>query len=397
MSPCIEIKNNKGENLIKRIILLLGILLMGSILFACAPKVVPVTPVEEKPAEVAASVAREGWEVEWEKLIKAAKKEGLIRVYAGAVPPEVTQWMSEAFKHKFGIDMDITTGPPGQQVQRVFSERRANLFLADVWIGGPTNNILELKPAGFTERLDGIIFHPDVVDPKLWRAGGDGPFFDRDHHVAVGMNSMTPMVARNTGLIKEEEIRSLKDLLDPKWRNKIGVGTPTAGGSKTVLIWVYRIMGHEFMSKLVKEQNPTVIPDKRMLVEWLAREKMHLVIGAVSDQVAAFKSIGAAVEYIPVDEGILILYGANTISLLKKAPHPNAAKLLMNWLLTRDANAQWAKLHDLVSRRVDVESDWIDPMRRFQPGMKYHITDEDFYLTQEEDVKAIIAIFKPLM
>lgn len=364
-------------------------------LFSCAPRSIAETEVKvmEKPG---VQIVKASWEVEWENLIKTANKEGQVVVYAGAVPPEVNEWMSKAFKLEFGTELVITSGPPTMQVEKLFRERKAGLFLADVWIGGPTNNLLELKPGGVTKRLDDVLFLPSVIDPKLWGAGGDGPFFDADHHIAIGMNSVQPMLAKNPQLVKPGEINSLKDLLDPKWKGRIAMGDPTQGGSKTALIWVYKLMGEEFMSKLALQQ-PTIIRDKRQLVEWVARGKAHLALGVTQDQVGAFQKVGAAVEYNPVEEGMLITFGASSISLLEQAPHPKGARLLVNWLLTKDVQAEWGPRHDLASRRQDVTNDWIEPLRRIQPGAKYHTTDENFYLTQEKDVRVIISILKSLM
>lgn len=370
------------------------------VLVACASGQTPrvVSDTEDKKASEPATVVVEkvSWDVEWQKTIKEAKKEGQVVVYAGAVPPEVTRWMNEAFKREFGIELAITSAPPAMQIEKLFRERKANLFLPDVWIGGPTNNLMELKPAGITKPLDDVLFLPGVVGTGLWGAGGAGPFFDRDHHIAIGMNSVLPMLAKNPELVKAGEVNSLKDLLDPKWKGRIVIGDPTQGGSKTALIWVHRLMGEEYMRRLVLQQ-PIIIRDKRQVVEWVVRGKAHVALAITQDQVAAFQNIGAAVEYNPVEEGMLITFGASSISLLDQAPHPKGARLLANWLLTREAQTEWAQRHGMASRRLDVSNEWIEPLRRIQPGVKYHTTDEDFYLSQEQDVNVIISIFKPLM
>lgn len=379
--------------------LLVCIFVGATILLACAPKIVPAEKTLSREAivkEESQVIRKEQWEVKWENLVKNAKKEGQVVIYAASVPPEVTGWMNESFKREFGIELAITSAPPTMQVEKLFRERKANIFLADVWISGPTDAVLELKPRGATKRLDDVLFVPEVLEARLWGAGGYGPFFDRNHHMAVGMNSVLPLLVKNPELVKPGEIKSLNDLLEPKWKDRIVIGDPTQGGSKTAIIWVYRLMGEEFMRKLVLQQ-PTIIRDKRQLVEWIVRGKAHLALGATQDQVGAFQKIGAVVEYNPVEEGMLITFGATSISLLDQAPHPEGAKLLMNWLLTKNIQAQWGQLNGMASRRQDVSNDWIEPLRRIQPGVKYHATDEDFYLSQDQDVKVIISILKPLM
>lgn len=386
--------------MIFRRILLVKLSFLMLILAACAfggvTQAVPGAEVKNAVEPKSIVAEKLSWEVEWEKTVKEAKKEGQVVIYAGAVPPEVAGWMNEVFKKEFGIELAITSAPPNMQIEKLLRERKANIFLADVWIGGPTNNLMELKPRGITKSLDEVLFLPGVVDPNLWGAGGNGPFFDRDHHIAVSTNLVQPMLAKNPQLVKPGEINSLKDLLDSKWRGLIALGDPTQGGSKTALVWVYRLMGEEFMGKLVLQQ-PTIIRDKRQLVEWVVRGKAHLALGVAQDQMGAFQKIGASVEYNPVQEGMLITFGASSISLLEQAPHPKGARLLVNWLLTKDVQAELGRRYDMASRRLDVSNNWIEPLRRIQPGVKYHITDEDFYLTQDPDVRFIISLFKSLM
>lgn len=364
-------------------------------LFACAPGTVsePEVTLNEKP-EIQS--ARASWEVEWQSLIKAARKEGQVVIYAGAFPPEVSRWLIDAFQKQFGIEVALTSGPPLSQVEKVFRERKAGLFLSDIWIGGPTNNLIQLKPAGVLKPLEDVLFLPEVVDRTIWMTPGDGPFFDRDHYIAVGMNSVQPMLAGNAQLVRPGEVKSLRDLLDPKWKGKIAIGDPTQGGSKTAFMWVYRLMGERFVRELVQQQ-PVLIRDKRQLVEWIAKGKASLGLGVSQDQVAALRQAGAAVEYIPVEEGMLITFGATSASLFDRAPHPNSARLLLNWLFTKNSQIEWGQRHDMASRRLDVSNEWIEPLRRVQSGVKYHTTNEDFYLTQDKDVDIITEILKPLM
>lgn len=383
-------------------IVLVSVVLIFSFLLSCARGAstvpLPSAPGREvlQPAASVEASSEPAWQQRWERLIQDARKEKEVVVYAAAFPPEVSRWMSAAFQRQFGVQLVITSGPSLAQVEKVFRERKAGLFLSDVWLGGPTNNLIELKPARVLQPLDDVLFLPEVTDRSLWMSPGEGPFFDRDHYIAIGMNSVQPMLGGNSQLVRPGEVKSLKDLLDPKWRGKIAIGDPAQGGSKTALIWVYRLMGDGFMRELI-DQQPAIIRDKRQLVEWVARGKASFALGISQDMMAEFRRAGASVEYFPVEQGMLITYGATSASFFEKAPHPNGARLLLNWMFTRNSQTEWGRLHDMASRRKDVSNDWIEPVRRVQPSGKYHATDEDFYLTQEKDVKAIMEIFKPVM
>lgn len=138
----------------KRIVLLLGILLIGVMLFACAPRVVPM----EKPlspetmALEAQATGEELWKQQWQKLVKAAKQEGNLNLYA-TWSSEERQAIVESFKKAFDIKTYVSTGKGEDIAEKVITEHRYGLYLADIYIGGPTTQFNVLKPAGVTEPI----------------------------------------------------------------------------------------------------------------------------------------------------------------------------------------------------------------------------------------------------
>src|SRR3972149_508952 len=106
---------------------------MASMLFACAPESIPVekagspgtVPSESKTTE------KMSWELEWEKTLAAAKKEGIVVVYGSSQLAQARIALSKVFKDKFGIGIDITTGRSSENAEKMLSQRRAGGYLVD--------------------------------------------------------------------------------------------------------------------------------------------------------------------------------------------------------------------------------------------------------------------------
>lgn len=140
---------------------------LRAILFSCAPKVAQV----EKPqsGEVLTkeppTVTKEAWEVEWEKTLLEARREGKLTVYT-STGPGVRQGTSEAFKSKTGLEIEFIAGRGPAIIPKLFTERRAGLYLADLYIGGTTPIVNMLKPAEVLAPLKPYLFLPEVIDPQ---------------------------------------------------------------------------------------------------------------------------------------------------------------------------------------------------------------------------------------
>ena len=97
--------------------------------------------------------------------------------------------------------------------------------------------------------------------------------------------------------------------------------------------------------------------------------------------------------YIP-QEGIHVTSSDGSIALFKNAPHPNAAKLFLNWLLTKEGQTFYTQAYGQPSARLDVPTDGILPETIPQPGVKYIMgDDEEFILRQPQQMEKAKAIF----
>lgn len=334
------------------------------------------------------------WQVEWDKLIQAAKKEGRVTIY-GSMETRQRIGIQESFRKKFGMEAEIISGRSDEISTRLFQERRAGLFTADAYLEGPTGPLQELIPGGVLERLDKVLFLPEVVDEKNWRYF-NGVFYDKNHFLAGGFTNVMPTITINTKMVRIGEIKNLEDLLDPKWRGKIIIGDPTVGGGPQItMIGVLLAMGEDYIKKLV-EQKPTITRDKRLLVEWIARERFPVGIGAWGSVSAEFVDAGAPLDYIVPDKGA-VMFCTAVAGLMNQAPHPNAAKLLINWILTKEAQEMYAPLTAKASRRADVSNEWMADIYRPKTGVKYTVQDENLSMNAAKIAEPFKELFRPVM
>lgn len=346
----------------------------------------PGTKLLEKP-EAPAIKEKATWEQEWDNLIKEARKEGRL-TFRTSMERDTADALRKHFGGKYGIDMDITSGKDEEMNAKIFAERAAGLFLADFYMEGPTSPLLIYKPKGVIQRLDSLVFRPDILDEKLWWRGY-GPYFDKDHMVAGGTRTVSPFVIINNNIVKREEIRSYYDLLEPRWKGKIVIGDPTVSGvAQAVMRAALEIMGEDYIKKLA-EQVGMITRDKRQLVDWVVREKYPIGLGSGGGIVVEFLRSGVTnIDLIVLKEGSLVT-GTGVAVLFDRAPHPDAAKLFINWFLSKEGQEIYTTASAKLSRRLDVSGEHLLPVLRVEKDAQYITESEESYLKQPQ-LKEII-------
>ncbi len=367
------------------------ILLVAMILVSCAPQSgVQVSPTPSKTAlETVSTPVKQGWEKEWDDTVAAAKKEGRV-VALLTVGGEHRAALAKAFLDRFGIILEGITGSGIEVAERLNRERRAGLSLTDIYQGGVTTPIIVLKPAGLLDNIEETFILPELKEPreieKVWW-GGKLPWVDNDHKVFAFMAYPQAWAVINTDLVKPEEMKSFKDLLNPKWKGKIAIFDPTmtGAGGKLLSAVALQILSMDYWRDFAK-QEPIITRDNRALVEWVARGKYAIAIAARPEEIAAFKNEGAPLMHVTPEEGIGITTGSGGLALIDKAAHPKAAKLFINWILSKDGITVWSKAGDVQSARLDVPVDFLSPEKKRQPGVKYYYLEKEEFLTKESNL-----------
>ena len=354
------------------------------------------TPSALPQAAGALGAAMQGWQAEWEKTRLAAKAEGKVVIYTTA-GPEIRTAFTKAVKEKHGIDLEFVTGKGIELVTKVLNERRAGLFLGDVYISGGTSTLVSLVPQGVMDVITAEFVLPEVGDASKWY-GGELPYVDVERRLLGFRGSVFWSFTTNTTLVKKDELVSYKDVLKPAFKGKIAMGDPTIEGASNTFVTLASayLMGPDYIKELVK-QEPFISRDERLLTEWVARGKYSVLIGTKPDPIAEFLKAGASLLPIIPKEGSMIEPGSGTVSVINKRPHPNATKVFINWLLSKDGQTVYAEAAGIESAREDVSKAHLGAGLVREPGKKYIFGGDEFRKTAEKTLQQTKEDFQSLL
>lgn len=379
---------------------LVSALLLLSLLLSCAPQATPTpppaqaTPTGAATPQVAApprapqatpsptprpAPARPAWQSEWEEVVAKGKSEGRLVIYTTATAEE-RQALTKPFRDKYGIELEFLLGRAGELIQRILTERRAGIYHADMYWGGISIVLTSLKPVNAVQALDSVLLLPEVTSPDGW-VDKQLRWIDKDHTVLSFLAYATPIMVVNSNLVKPEEIKSYKDLLHPQWKGKIVMNDPTTQGAGLSWFGVTgaKITGFDYMRELAK-QEPVIVRDLRQQAEWLARGKYPIGLAPKTEFINQLIEMGSPLRWVVPPEGLHITGGSGNVVLIDRAPHPSAARVFINWFLTKEGQAIYSKVSGLPSARVDVPTEHIAPQFLIDPKVKYVLSDDESHL-----------------
>lgn len=350
-------------------------------------------PIQFSPAKALAAVtAATDTKQSWDSVVAAAKKEGSVTLYA-LWTPETRIGLSQAFKAKYGIDVEFTPFSRGAELlAKVQTEQRAGIFLADVYGAGAGTLMSIMKPAGVLGPIEPLLVLPETIDGKYWR-GGRFPFLDKDK-TSVGMiASVQRNILYNTDLIKKGEITTYKDLLKPQYKGKITLNDPTVSGSGKecfvhLALNVWNLDETKaYLVQLLKQQAAVIERDNRQHVESVARGKYAIGFGPNPDTQAEFLKLGSPIDAVILKEGVFVSSASGVLGVPTKFAHPHAAKLFINWLLGKEGQTVFVKGFGNPSLRNDVSTAQFNPLFLPQPQEKLFMANEAAILFTDEITK----------
>ena len=254
-------------------------------------------------------------------LIDAAKKEGEVIWYTTQIIAQLVRPVSVAFEKKYGIKVRSTRANSTELSVKIINESRAGRPQSDVFDG--TSTVVPLKKEGFV-----LQWLPDPA--KAYPAAYKDP---EGYWVANNLFFLTP--GFNTALVpKGTEPRSYQALLDPKWRGKIAWSTsPTSSGGPGFIGTVLTEMGTEsgmlYLRELSKQRIANIGSAAREVLDQVIAGEYLLALQIFNHHTVISAKKGAPVDWIKMEP---VTGTLSVISVHKNAPHPNAAKLLVDFI-----------------------------------------------------------------
>jgi len=257
-------------------------------------------------------------DADWQKVVDAAKKEGKLTIYTASIGSPYQKTILQAFEKKYGIRIEAFEARASEVRERVRIEQAAGRFVGDIHHNGQTATWLMQRDGNFQPH--GPIPNLKNIDPTYT--------VDDDIRVPSEINSYGLLINRN--LVKPaDEPKSWQDLLDPKWKGRILSDDMRAlGGGSVFFVVMHDTFGKEFHEKYAT-QKLVFSRDLANSERRTARGEYPLYSPFLLSDYNQIR--GLPVKPIVPAEGRP--YVVFNLTVLKNAPHPNAARLFINFYL----------------------------------------------------------------
>lgn len=258
------------------------------------------------------------------RLYEAAKKEGELVWYTTLIVKQAVRPIVAAFQKKYpGIKVRYSRANSSDTAIKILSEGKANRILGDVFDG--TSNAEALKDANLVEKWtpkNSAMYPAEFRDPEgYWSA--------------THLYFLTP--GYNTSLVsKAEAPKTYEDLLDPKWRGKMAwsprsTTSGAAGFIGNVLITMGEEKGMAYLRKLAKQEIIPVSASARKVLDQAIAGEYPIALQIFNHHTVISGNKGAPVDWIKMEP---VTSNIAAIGVIEGAPHPNAGKLLIEFMLS---------------------------------------------------------------
>ena len=261
-------------------------------------------------------------------LIDAARKEGRVVWYTTQIVNQLARPAAEAFEKKYGVRVDYIRADSNEVALRILNEGRAGKVQADVFDG--TAAVASLKKENLV-----LQWVPEGAKRLPANAVDEAGFW-----VATNLYVLTPVY--NTDLVpKAAAPKTYEDLLDPRWKGKIVWNTASAPSAAGGFIGVtLTAMGDEkgraYLKELAKQNVTGIQVAARQVLDQVIAGEYAIALNIFNNHAVISAAKGAPSAWIPMNPAMAVL---SVISATKDAPHPNASKLFLEFLVSEEGQA----------------------------------------------------------
>jgi iron(III) transport system substrate-binding protein len=257
-----------------------------------------------------------------QKLLQEGKKEGTLLWYTSLAPSESGP-MAQAFEKKYGIKVEVWRSTSDKVVQRAITEGSAKRHAFDVVeTNGPEVEMIA------RENLLAPFHSPYLADLP--------PFAIPKHRMWAADRMSVYGVGFNTNAVKREQLpKDFSGFLDPKWKGKIGVEATDSEWMSAMLKAMGEERGMNFMRKLA-EMRPDIRKGHILLAELIMAGEVPVGLTTYQSNATSLKRKGGPIDWVALDP---IVVRPQAIGVARNAPHPHAALLFVDFVLSPEGQA----------------------------------------------------------
>lgn len=338
-----------------------------------------------------------GAQSQWNEIVEAAKREGTV-VVVGPQGNETREALTLGFQKKYPeIKVEHSSAAGAQLPPKLLAEQKAERYSVDVLVQGTTTVINGLIPVKAVIPIQPYLVGPNSRDPAPW-FNKKFSFADEAAQYNLVMSVyILPSFVYNPTLVAAKEINAWKDLLAPKWKGKLVMRDPrlAGGGLAIATLWYANPkLGKDFIQKIFTAQELALSRDDRQLLDFVGQGKYPIAIGPSEVLAKEFIAKGLPVrQFNPeaLQEGALTTAGNGALSIAKNPPHPNALKVYLDYLLSKEGQTEWSKAIGFASLRQDVPRDHVAKYLIPKEGVQYLESHLERYVNLRTEVSAFVS------
>lgn len=257
-----------------------------------------------------------------EDMLAKAKTEGEVTYY-GAAPRYVMGPVLEAFQEKYGIKVMYVRKGTGRTIQQIEAERQAGIKKVDVFDIPALSTFARWKEQGFI---------------SAYRPHGHERFIEdflQEDWFEIPVLPLFVLPVYNTRLLKPEEApKSWKAMLDPKWKGKLVHADPNYSGNVSGMVNVLiNLHGWEYYENLAKNE-PKLVQSITAVPRIVLSGEAWVGVGSVDGDARGHILKGEPIQIIYPEDGSV--FQVDYLGVTKEAPHPNAARLLIDFMVSKE-------------------------------------------------------------
>ncbi len=269
------------------------------------------------------------------KILAAAKAEGTVTVYASMAEKDIRRLVAD-FERRYGIKVNLWRAGKDKVLQRVVTEARAGRFAVD-FVHNPSPEMEALH----RERLLQEVRSPatrNVIAQAI-----------PAHREWIGARVYVFVLAYNTSKVRADELpRSYQDLLDPRWKGRLGIESKEAEWFYTLVHELGEDKGLKLFRDIQAANGFSVRDGNALLNNLVVAGEVPLAVTMYSYLADQSKKAGAPLNWFTLQPVIAYTDG---MAVVKRAPHPNAAVLFYDFMFTEGETFLTQLDHITTSRR----------------------------------------------